>query len=93
MRQERQTFGTAEVARCVLRRSHGSHAPNDRVHAYSMTRMTYYYDPMTLAAGQMLFTDPAHTPLQMPDGEYAVTYFVGDVVYADTQEPVPLSES
>jgi hypothetical protein len=40
----------------------------------------------------MVFTDSGKTPLKMPSGEYAITYFIGDIVFADTHQPAPLSE-
>ena len=68
---------------------------NDAVEAptpYTVTTATYYSDPITLAAGEMVFTSPQTTELKMPNGSYAITRFIGDIVYADTKQPVPLSE-
>ena len=31
---------------------------------------TYYSQPIVLEAGHMIFTDPARTPLSMPNGTY-----------------------
>ena len=60
--------------------------------SYTTTQETYYSQNITLKAGHMIFTDIDKTPLRMPQGEYAITHFIGDIVFADTHEPVPLSE-
>lgn len=60
--------------------------------SYTTTQVTYYSQSITLEAGHMIFTPPNKTPLKMPSGKYALTHFIGDIVYADTHEPVPLSE-
>ena len=60
--------------------------------SYTTTQETYYSQNITLKAGHMIFTDIDKTPLKMPLGEYAITHFIGDIVFADTHEPVPLSE-
>jgi len=76
-------FGLASTASTVLTGEAGS---------FTVTQETFYSDPITLEAGHMVFTDPNKTPLKMPSGEYAITYFIGDIVFADTHQPVPLSE-
>ena len=60
--------------------------------SYAVKQETYYSDSITLKAGHMVFTDKDKTRLKMPSGRYAITHFVGDIVFADTHEPVPLSE-
>ena len=59
---------------------------------YEVTQRTYYSDAITLKAGHMIFTRPRDTPLKMPEGRYALTYFIGDIVYADTRDAVPLTQ-
>ena len=76
-------FGLASTASAVLSGEAGS---------YTVHQETYYSAPITLEAGHMVFTDSGKTPLKMPSGEYAITYFIGDIVFADTHQPAPLSE-
>lgn len=76
-------FGLASTASAVLTGVAGS---------YTVQQATYYSAPITLEAGHMVFTDSDKTRLKMPEGEYAITYFIGDIVFADTHQPVPLSE-
>merc|ERR1719162_2882056 len=76
-------FGLASTASTVLTGEAGS---------FTVTQETFYSDPITLEAGHMVFTDSTKTPLKMPSGEYAITYFIGDIVFADTHQPALLSE-
>ena len=76
-------FGLASTASAVLTGEAGS---------FTVQQETYYSAPITLEAGHMVFTDYAKTRLKMPSGEYAITYFIGDIVFADTHQPVPLSD-
>ena len=76
-------FGLASTASAVLSGEAGS---------YTVHQETYYSAPITLEAGHMVFTDSGKTPLKMPSGEYAITYFIGDIVFADTHQPALLSE-
>ena len=62
------------------------HGPNG---LYATMTTTLYSDPITLSAGQI---SNEGMPFTMPAGAYAVTEFHGDVVYADSLMPVPLSE-
>lgn len=76
-------FGMASATSTVLT---GEAGP------YTVKQQTFFSKPITLEAGHMIFTNPDKTPLKMPSGEYAITYFIGDIVNADTLQPVPLSE-
>ena len=76
-------FGLASTTSAILTGEAGS---------YTVKQQTFYSDPITLGAGRMVFTDSNKTRLKMPSGDYAITYFIGDIVFADTHEPVPLSE-
>ena len=58
---------------------------------YEIITETYYSDPITLAAGHMIYTNPHHTPLKMPNGTYSIVSFFGDIVDA-AHQPVPLSK-
>ena len=51
---------------------------------------TYNSPPMPLKPGQVVFTNPSQTPLAMPDGEYSILGFHGEVVDQNNQS-VPLS--
>jgi hypothetical protein len=60
-------FGLASTASAVLTGVAGS---------YTVQQATYYSAPITLEAGHMVFTDSDKTRLKMPEGEYAITYFI-----------------
>ena len=59
--------------------------------AFDEIQQTFYSDAINLKAGHMIFTFPRDTPLPMPSGTFAITGIVGDIVYADTHKPAPLS--
>lgn len=55
---------------------------------------TYESEAFPLHPGEFLYTDMDSTTIEMPDygGRYAITGFSGDIVFADTKEPVALSQ-
>lgn len=55
---------------------------------------TYESEAFPLRPGEFLYTDMDRTTIEMPQygGKYAITGFSGDIVYADTKEPVALSQ-
>ena len=59
--------------------------------AYEMVSETFESQTLPLAPGEMIFTNPRETPLTMPNGTYAITGFIGEVV-DDSGRSVPLSE-
>ena len=67
------------------------YSPHADAH-YTVSQRTFYSDPIELKAGHMVFTNPRETKLKMPTGRYMLTYFIGDIVDADTKQPVPLSQ-
>ena len=55
---------------------------------------TFYSEDLALRPGEFMFTDFSTTPAGFPTdiGPYAITGFKGYLVYADTNETVPLDE-
>ena len=55
------------------------------------TKATYYSDPISLLPGEVVFTDPARTRIELPEGDNCLTGVSADIVDA-AHEPVPLDE-
>lgn len=62
-------------------------------HKENVTSATYFSQAFDLKPGGFIFTDSDETPVEFPrDSPYAITGFRGEIVYAATNESVPLSK-
>jgi hypothetical protein len=60
-------------------------------HASGSITKTYLSPPMKLRPGEVVFTDPTKTPLEMPTGKIAIQKFAAEVV-DEKNVSTPLSE-